>query len=122
MMTQRGGPSVADLVSFVIFFIGLYALVVKRSVIKSIIALVLMETAVILYFVSGGFKEGKLPPIGDTLPEQMVDPLPQALMITAIVIGISSTAVALAMYSQLHRKYGTDDWKKLMKSRLEEDV
>ncbi len=112
----------AELVSFIIFFLGLYALVVKRSVIKSIIALVLMETAVILYFVSGGFEEGKLPPISDALPEQMVDPLPQALMITAIVIGISSTAVALAMYSQLHRKYGTDDWKKLMKIRLEEDA
>ncbi|MEN3187134.1 MAG: cation:proton antiporter subunit C [Atribacterota bacterium] len=110
-----------DEVSFVIFFIGLYALVVKRNAIKSIIALVIMETAVILYFIAGGFREGMLPPIGDVLPEQMVDPLPQALMITAIVIGIASTAVALVMYIHLRYKYGTDEWKEVMKKRIEED-
>ncbi len=53
----------ADLVSFAIFFIGLYALIVKRQVLKSIIALVIMETAVILYFIAGGFREGMLPPL-----------------------------------------------------------
>lgn len=112
----------ADVVSFVIFFIGLYALMVKKHVLKSIIALVIMETAVILYFIAGGFKEGMLPPIGDVLPERMVDPLPQALMITAIVIGIASTAVALVMYIHLHRKYGTEDWEEVMKKRIEKDA
>jgi len=107
-----------EIVSILVFFIGLYGLIAKRNIIKSIISIGIMDTAVILYFISCSFKEGRLPPIGDILPQEMVDPLPQALMITAIVIGVGVTAVALTMYIHLYRKYGTDNWKKVMKKRM----
>jgi multicomponent Na+:H+ antiporter subunit C len=110
--------SAGEVVSFLIFFIGLYGLIAKKNIVKSIISLEVMETAVILYFISCGFKAGALPPIGDVSPHLMADPLPQALMITAIVIGVSSTAIALTMYIHLYRKYGTENWEEAMKKRV----
>jgi multicomponent Na+:H+ antiporter subunit C len=110
--------SAGEVASFIIFFIGLYGLIAKRNIVKSIISLGVMETAVILYFISCGFKAGALPPIGDVLPHQMADPLPQALMITAIVIGVGSTAIALTMSIHLYHKYGTENWEEAMKKRV----
>ncbi len=109
---------IGEVVSFIVFFIGMYGLITQRNIVKSIISLEIVKTAAILYFIVSGYKEGLLPPIGEVSPSQMVDPLPQALMITAIVIGVSSTAIALTMYIHLYRKYGTKNWEEAMKKRV----
>jgi multicomponent Na+:H+ antiporter subunit C len=95
--------------SIILFFISFYGLITSKSIIKSIISIGLMETAVIMFFLSIGFSHGNTPPIGINL-ENAADPLPQALMITAIITGLAVTAVNLIMFISICRQYKTTDW------------
>ena len=131
----------AELTAFLLFFIGLYGLVARRSIIKTILSLWIMESAVILYFLTANHQPGAVPPIqplpyeraanlhaagdmGNPLLAGAVpvsDPVPQALTITTIVIGISVTAIALSMLLYLYHKIGTSNWRKARDARLEDD-
>lgn len=110
-----------ETVSIILFFIGLYGLIARRNVIKSIVSVGIMQVACILFFITANFTEGLQPPLSDSAPSVMADPLPQALMITAIVIGISITAVSLTMFITLYHKYGSTNWEKINKRRAELD-
>ena len=104
------------------FFISFYGLITSKNVIKSIIYIGLMEIAVIMFFLSLGYKSGIMPPIGPPAgrnPENVADPLPQALMITAIVIGVAATAVNLTMLISLCRQSKTTDWDTVRKKNME---
>lgn len=109
-----------ETVSIILFFIGLYGVVSRRNIIKTVISIIIMETAIILFFLTINFQEGSIPPIGENLSGPVADPVPQALMITAIVIGIAITAVALVMANTVYHKYGTSNWNELMQKRKEE--
>ena len=97
-------------ISIILFFIGLFGLIARRQIVKTIISIGIMESAVILFFLSIGRWQDQVPPIGDAAVENMVDPLPQALMITAIVIGVAITAATLTLYMSLNHQHGTTDW------------
>lgn len=101
-----------ETISLALFCVGMYGLIARRNMIKSIISLGILEMAVILYFITLWAAPGQLPPIGDVPVQDMADPLPQALMITAIVIGICVTAVNLTLFISLYHKYGTTNWDK----------
>ena len=101
-------PYMEVMVSLV-FFIGFYGLIVSNSAIKSIVSITIMEAGVIMFFLTIGFSEGMGPPIGQTL-ENVADPVPQALMITAIIIGVAVTAIILTMLISLCRQYKTANW------------
>jgi multicomponent Na+:H+ antiporter subunit C len=77
----------------------------------------MMEVAVIMFFLGIGFSPDALPPIGENLQnfENVADPLPQALMITAIVIGLSVSAVNIVMVITLFRRFKTTDWNTVKK-------
>lgn len=107
-----------EITSFIIFFIGAYGLMARRNIVKSVISIGIMETAIILFFLTINHTPNSLPPIGEATT-QMADPLPQAMMITAIVIGIGITAVSLIMFIHLYHKYGTTNWLKAKKKRKE---
>ena len=79
-----------------------------------------MESAVILFFITINFKEGAKPPIGIEPQIIVADPLPQALMITAIVIGVSVAAVSLTMFIAIYHKYGTTNWQQIIEKRREQ--
>lgn len=102
------------IVCVIVFGIGLYAVMIKRNLIKIVIGLSLMEYAVQYFLIATGYVTGASPPIvvlPDVVPESvaMVDPLPQALVLTSIVIGLSVTALALSIAITLYRHYGTLD-------------
>lgn len=107
-----------SLVAIALFLIGIYGLLARRNIIKSIMSFGVIQAAIILFFLNINFVENALPPIGDAYP--MADPLPQALMITAIVIGVAVTAVGLTMFISLYHHYGTTNWKKVVAMRKEE--
>jgi multicomponent Na+:H+ antiporter subunit C len=97
----------------IMFFIGFYGLIISKKIIKSIIFILVMEVAVVMFFLTLGARSGFLPPIGQygrQYLEYAVDPLPQALMITAIIIGLAVTAVNLTMLISLYRESRTTDW------------
>lgn len=99
------------LVCVLLFLLGLYAVVLKRNLIKMIIGFCFMEYAVNLFFALAGFKHGALAPIiTDTgMARDFVDPLPQALVLTSIVIGLATTALMLAFAMRIYEKYKTFD-------------
>lgn len=118
-----------ELTAIIMMFLSFYGLMVTRNIIKSIICIVIMEVSVVVLWLSFGFRPGLLPPIMESLGgheyidiiglENIADPLPQALMITAIVIGLSVTAVNTIMFITLYRKYHTVDWDIAKKKSLE---
>jgi multicomponent Na+:H+ antiporter subunit C len=109
-----------ETVSIVLFFIGIYGIIARRNIVKTIISIGIMETAVILFFVAINYNEGVIAPIGAEAAIKGADPLPQALMITAIVIGVTITAISLTMFITLYHKYGSTNWEKVIKKRMEE--
>ena len=107
----------ATYTSITLMLIGLYGLMAKRNLIKKIIGLYILEGGVILYFISSGYRSGAGAPILEHGAENVVDPIPQALMLTAIVIGICVTALALSIVVKIYENYHTLDVEEL-KRRL----
>ena len=110
-------------ISLLVFMIGLYGVMSKNNLIKKIMGLTIMNGSIVLFFISIGYREAGLAPIlekvttGDIPTTILVDPLPQALMLTAIVIGISITALALALIVRIYAKYKTLDIQQLSKEQ-----
>lgn len=99
----------------VLFSIGLYCVVRKRNIIKIIIGIGIMDYAVNLFFVLIGYREHGRAPIfaHDQVIKNMVDPLPQAVVLTAIVIGLSVMLLLVAIAIRIYEKYGTFDITKI---------
>jgi multicomponent Na+:H+ antiporter subunit C len=106
----------------VLLTMGLYCLVAKKNIVKKIIGVVIMDYAVNLYLIIVGYKHNGIAPIVDrgTTPEMLerfVDPLPQALVLTSIVIGLGVLALMVAMVIRLYEKHGTFDMSQISKLR-----
>ena len=108
---------IADL-AVALFFVGLYGAMTQRNIIKTIISVGIMDIGAISFFMMANHSADSVPPVVPAPAEQMADPVPQALMITAIVIGVSVVAMCLAMYMRVAYRYGTADWN-ILTSRLE---
>jgi len=98
-------------VSALLFLMGLYTVTVKPNLIKKLIGLNIMETSVFLLIVSlGMIPDGQAPIVTNGVrPSMMVNPIPQALILTGIVVAVSTTAVALSLCIRIHEKYDTLD-------------
>lgn len=96
--------------AIILIMLGLYGILTQRNIIKIILSLNILEIGLNLFIVSVGYVEGGLAPIlsaENPTVAGFVDPLPQALVLTAIVIGVGTTAVALAIAKNVYQKYGT---------------
>lgn len=91
----------------------------KRNLIKIIIGLAIIEYAVNLFFILVAYRfHGRAPILAkDEEILNMVDPLPQALVLTAIVIGLAVTALIVSIAVRVYEKYGTFDITKIKKLR-----
>ncbi|MGD2175955.1 MAG: sodium:proton antiporter [Candidatus Brocadiaceae bacterium] len=101
---------------FALILIGLYVILLKPNLIKVIIGINLMDTGVNLFLIAVGYLDaGTAPIFGRAGPqaEGMVDPVPQALVLTAIVIGVSVLALALSLAIRLYDHYGSLDLRKI---------
>lgn len=101
----------------VLFGIGLYMLIAKSNLLKKVLGMNVMQTAVFLFLVTSGMVDGGDPPIrGETASAPFANPVPQAMVLTGIVVAVALTAVALALIVQIHAHYGTievDELKEL---------
>ena len=109
------------IIAFTIIFIwGLYLMVAHHNFIRKLIGMYLVQTSVIFLFVTLGTKIGSTVPILRTTdivinPADYANPLPQMLMLTAIVVGVSTLGVALAMAVGIYREYGTLNEDEILK-------
>jgi multicomponent Na+:H+ antiporter subunit C len=105
------------ILTFLVILIGLYGVSTSKNIIKSIFSVTIMESGIILLFLNlGNYQGGNIPIISDVLSD-IVDPLPQALMITTIVIGSTVTALALMLSIKVFHQYGTLDWAIILRKR-----
>ncbi|MCK9604355.1 MAG: sodium:proton antiporter [Candidatus Omnitrophica bacterium] len=100
---------------FILFCVGLYSVLRKRNIIKIIIGLGIMEYAVNLFLILVGYRMHGRAPIFAKDQEilNMVDPLPQAMVLTTIVIGLAVTIIAVSLAIRIYEKYGTFDITKI---------
>jgi multicomponent Na+:H+ antiporter subunit C len=106
----------------VLLTMGLYCLVAKKNIVKKVIGLIIMDYAVNLYLIIIGYKRGGVAPViekgmNPAALERFVDPLPQALVLTSIVIGLGVMALMVAMCIRLYEKHGTFDMSQISKLR-----
>ena len=106
--------------AFGLILTGLYIILVKHNLIKVIIGLGILDTGVNLFLISVGYiTEGTAPIFSrpGISSEHMVDPVPQALVLTAIVIGVAVLALALSLAIRLYQHYGTLNLRKIREQR-----
>ena len=107
--------------SFFLMVLGLYCIVTKYNLIKTVIGLSILDYGVNLLIITIGFNPGGTAPIftqGEiTAASYFVDPIPQALTLTSIVIGACVTAMSLALVIKLEEQYGTTDTREIRRLR-----
>jgi len=102
-------------------FIGLFAVIFKRNLVKIVIGITIIESGVNLFLITLGYREGGVVPIftsapadvAENAPGSMVLPVPQALTLTSIVIGVAVLALMLSLIMHIYRHYGTLDVRKI---------
>ncbi len=99
----------------VLMMIGFYAMIAKKNLVKKLLGLNIFQWTIILFYISTSVKKGGATiPIMDKAidianPALYLNPLPHVLMLTAIVVGVSTTGVALALVVLLYRRFHTLD-------------
>jgi multisubunit Na+/H+ antiporter MnhC subunit len=101
---------------------GLYAVAMKDNLIKKLLGLGIMTNGIHVFLIALGYRAGGLMPIMQDLDFQRfsmsaVDPLPQALVLTSIVINLSILAVGLSITILLYRRFGTLDSSRIRRLR-----
>lgn len=98
-----------NIASIFLILIGIYGILTTQHIIKMIIGLNVFEVGLNLFIISIGFNsEGIVPILNESNKiSDFVDPLPQAIVLTSIVIGFGLTAIALLVARNIHNKYGT---------------
>ena len=104
-----------------LFVIGLYTVLTHSNLLKKVIGINIMETAVFLFFVSIGFVNNGNSPIIDlgALGKIYVNPVPSSLILTGIVVAVSITAYSLSLIIRLYQAYGTMDLDEILAMRNE---
>jgi len=112
---------VVYLLCLLVFSIGIYGVLTQRNLIKIILSLTVTESAVNIFLVLLGYRIKGIAPIDDgavaNFAGASVDPLPQAMVLTAIVIGLGVLALSMVIAMRLYHRYGTYDIMKIRKLR-----
>ena len=93
--------------TIVLMVSGLYIVIARGNMIKKLIGLSLFQTSVYLLYIAPGKIIGGTPPILDPNFKVYSNPLPHVLILTAIVVGVATIALGLAIVARIHEAYGT---------------
>jgi len=99
--------------------IGLYGMLLKHNLVKKLIGMNIFQGGIILFFIVHAWKDAGTVPVytkalGDNA-EAYVNPIPHGLMLTAIVVSVATTGVALALLSLIYKRFGTLDEDELLR-------
>lgn len=89
--------------------LGLYGVIASQNFVKKIVGLNVFQVGIFLFFISTGYVVDGVPAVAGHESETFVSPLPHVLILTAIVVGVSLTAVGLALIVRIYAEYGTLD-------------
>ena len=116
-------PNMGEVVAMILFGIGFSNLLLQKNLIKKIIGLNIMDTAVYLFLAIKGYIEGRAAPIvvdGVQEVEAYINPIPSGLVLTGIVVSVSVTALMLSLTVRLYKRYHTLDLDEIS-SRLKQE-
>ena len=106
---------------FILMMIGLYIVISKKSLLKKIVGLAIFQTSVfLLYITFGKIAGGTAPILTDNVNEIYSNPLPHVLILTAIVVGVATTALGLALTVRINKAYRTINEDEISASDLVE--
>ena len=104
--------NIGEAVAMLLFGIGFVNLMFQKNLIKKIIGLNIMDTAIYLFLAEKGYIAGRMPPIvvdGIQNVEAYINPIPSGLVLTGIVVSVSVTALMLSLTIRLYKRYHTLD-------------
>ncbi len=110
-----------NFLTFVIIFLwGFYIMLTRYNLVKKLVGMYLVQTSVIFFLVSISGKKGATVPVLLTTTDPVraadyVNPLPHVLTLTAIVVGVATLGVALALCAAIYRKYGSLDEEEILR-------
>jgi multicomponent Na+:H+ antiporter subunit C len=105
---------------FALMMIGLYVVISHGNMLKKLIGLSLFQVGVFLFFISLGKVDGGSAPIISDDVETYSHPLPQVLILTAIVVGVATLAVGLALAVRIFESYGTVEEDQVLRRESDE--
>ena len=111
------------MLTMILFFLGVYGIATCSNYMKKLICMNIMQVAVIFFFLCLGQKIGGTIPVtlsDIVLAEEYINPLPHALMLTAIVVSLGTTGVGLALLMRIKDKYGTMEEEDIIKKEDKE--
>jgi multicomponent Na+:H+ antiporter subunit C len=117
--------NIEEVTAAILFGVGFTTLLLHRNMIKKIIGLNIMDTAVYLFLAAMGYIEGRNAPIvenGITDVEYYINPIPSGLVLTGIVVSVSVTALMLALTIRLYRKYRSLDLDEILIRMQKEEL
>jgi multicomponent Na+:H+ antiporter subunit C len=100
---------------YLIILMAVYGLVTSDNLIKKIMCINIIESTVIFSFIKAGYSADGIAPVFSGYDKIYVNPLPQALMLTAIVVGVCFNCIALSIISGIYKKNGTISVRELRK-------
>ena len=104
--------NIGEAVAMLLFGIGFANLMFQKNLIKKIIGLNIMDTAIYLFLAEKGYIAGRMPPIvvdGIQDVEAYINPIPSGLVLTGIVVSVSVSALMLSLTIRLYKRYHTLD-------------
>ncbi len=118
-------PNLGEVVAMILFGIGFANLLLQKNLIKKIIGLNIMDTAVYLFLAIKGYIEGRTAPIvvdGVQEVEAYINPIPSGLVLTGIVVSVSVTALMLSLTVRLYKRYHTLDLDEISSRLTKEGI
>lgn len=112
----------------VLMMIGLYGIIAKKNLVKKILGMNILQTAVILFYISIGAKKNATIPIIEhghdaahtaVTATHYINPLPHVLMLTAIVVAVATLGVALTLVIKIHQQYHTLEENEILEKTRE---
>lgn len=116
--------NIEETVSVVLFGIGFTMLLLHRNLIKKIMGMNIMDTAVYLFLAAKGYIKGRMVPIvtdGILEASAYINPVPSGLVLTGIVVSVSTTALMLALTIRLYERYHSLDLDEILMRAKEEE-
>ncbi len=116
--------NVDEVAAVILFGIGFTTLLLHKNMIKKIIGLNIMDTAVYLFLAAKGYIKGRMVPIvtdGIQDVSAYINPVPSGLVLTGIVVSVSTTALMLALTIRLYERYGSLDLDQILMRAKEEE-
>tara|TARA_B100001113_G_C20698966_1_gene444216 strand:+ start:120 stop:524 length:405 start_codon:yes stop_codon:yes gene_type:complete len=122
-MIEQLGDSWNYIIVIILMMTGLFIVIARTNLIKKLIGLSIFQTSVFLFYISLGKVAGGTAPILDGNPGTLYsNPLPHVLILTAIVVGVATTALGLALILRINEAFGSIEEDEIIAAKLNQSL